>query len=524
MTAIGRFSVASETSWNPSIITFFMQLKGDKHLTAADFVKIWNDREMPQRHPRFHQTVQNHEFLEETGGGGVRDHVHETVYPANRFDLRQRLQAMQLERWDLSDSLWDLKIAWQHHEGTRSDEKRPRWSLEPTSSATTTGTAVADAPEPDADASASHATTILLFRGHHALADGASFGAAMSELFDEAVLLRDLTVAKLREFRKRGRGRSILSKLWRKWVRLVHFLFGSVRALLYQLELFWHLWYDDDPWKQIQQELSNDSSTPSPRTLSWSEVASVDQVKWVAETLGANGEHKSTITINDVFVSCVTAALARQLQHHRERLRDLTGTILPVQRAVHVAVPVHLKGGVVLPNESVGNNIGAFVARVPSEIDEDDDEAARRLRAVSNELRTIKRTPAAFLSHLMAKGLSHASRLILPVSWTSKLYAASNAGSLVVISNNRGSPLPVHLKGRRVESMYGFVPLPPGIPVGVVVMSYAGNINCTVAAEPWAVPDGDQFMVWVLEEYLRLANAAQKKHSQLIANTDNVAL
>jgi hypothetical protein len=45
-------------------------------------------------------------------------------------------------------------------------------------------------------------------------------------------------------------------------------------------------------------------------------------------------------------------------------------------------------------------------------------------------------------------------------------------------------------------------------------MSYAGQVNCTVTAEQWAVPDGDQFMVWVLEEYLRLVQAAQTKELQ----------
>jgi hypothetical protein len=54
--------------------------------------------------------------------------------------------------------------------------------------------------------------------------------------------------------------------------------------------------------------------------------------------------------------------------------------------------------------------------------------------------------------------------------------------------------------GRRLESIYGFVPLPLGIPVGVVVRSYAGSMALTVTAEAYAVPDTDRFMSWVLEE------------------------
>jgi hypothetical protein len=55
----------------------------------------------------------------------------------------------------------------------------------------------------------------------------------------------------------------------------------------------------------------------------------------------------------------------------------------------------------------------------------------------------------------------------------------------------------VHMGGRRVESIYGFVPLPLGIPVGVVVSTYTGSMDLTVAAEPYAVPDADRFVSWV---------------------------
>jgi hypothetical protein len=69
------------------------------------------------------------------------------------------------------------------------------------------------------------------------------------------------------------------------------------------------------------------------------------------------------------------------------------------------------------------------------------------------------------------------------------------------------------MDGRRVESMFGFVPLPPGIPVGVVVSSYAGEMSVTVTAEPWAVPDADRFISWMLEEYLSLVDKAKQVES-----------
>jgi hypothetical protein len=51
------------------------------------------------------------------------------------------------------------------------------------------------------------------------------------------------------------------------------------------------------------------------------------------------------------------------------------------------------------------------------------------------------------------------------------------------------------------------------VPIGVVVSSYAGSISLTLTAEPWAVPDGDQFLSFVLEEYLTLLEMAKLKVS-----------
>jgi hypothetical protein len=60
------------------------------------------------------------------------------------------------------------------------------------------------------------------------------------------------------------------------------------------------------------------------------------------------------------------------------------------------------------------------------------------------------------------------------------------------------------LDGQAIVSMAGFLPLPPSIPIGVSITSYNGEISLSVTAEPWAVPDGDLFLKWMLEEYARL--------------------
>jgi hypothetical protein len=129
-----------------------------------------------------------------------------------------------------------------------------------------------------------------------------------------------------------------------------------------------------------------------------------------------------------------------------------------------------------------------------------------RLFKVHQALKRSKQSPAAFLSHYLAKFCSD----YLPEQWTMGIFQRANANACVAISNNRGYKEKIHLNGMRVESAHGFLPLPPGIPIGVVVQSYAGVMSLSVTAEKWAVPDADKFLRWTLDEYSRLLETAAK--------------
>jgi len=517
MTAIGRFSVLSETEYNPSIVTFFMKVSGTEDrgpLTKRSFVQLWKDRKMMQLHPRFQQTVSSSRpgYFEQQSvssstvedndlDNAISSHVSEEdgasslTFGGNwKRQMQNRINYLQRSTWDISDSLWHVYITPSLSTGAQQQ-----------------------AEENDNE-------SVLVFRGHHALADGASMGAALMDLVDEADDIRQSIADAYQNYRRgRRRGRSTLwQRMYRQLLQLIWFVFGSLQAICYQLYLLFCAAIEPNPWHQLEERaktavLSEKSDSSRSRTVSWTGAAApVEQVKWVArELLGPKA------TVNDVFVSCVTAALTRQLAYHRKKLeaphldeemkkKDRL-LFLPKQRHMNVSVPVHLKGGVILPGESVGNNLGAFVVRLPGETK--DEDPVRRFEAVHSSLATVKRTPAPLLSNMLAKALSYGS-YVIPSSVTSWLFSRANAGSVAVVTNTRGPMSFVHLDGRRIESLYGFIPLPPCIPVGVVVNSYAGNMMLTLTAQSWAVPDGDQFLAWVLEEYLSLLDIACARDRQ----------
>ena len=190
----------------------------------------------------------------------------------------------------------------------------------------------------------------------------------------------------------------------------------------------------------------------------------------------------------------------------------------------------------------MGNKIGAMVSRIPGEnLGHDDDAfndnehndpailAQERLIQVHRVLNERKQTPAAVLSYLAAGIMGRispsspssassasasgnnnvddaTSRSTYSVgssssSWTPWLFRKAHANASVVVTNVRGPESCVHLEGRSIRAFLGFLPLPAGVPIGLVVGSYNNEITLTVTAEEYAVPDADKFLGWVQEEY-----------------------
>jgi hypothetical protein len=187
-----------------------------------------------------------------------------------------------------------------------------------------------------------------------------------------------------------------------------------------------------------------------------------------------------------------------------------------------------------LLGQSMGNKIGAMVSRIPGEnlgyddvndrggvssITYDDPAilAQERLIQVHTVLNERKQTPAAVLSYLAAglmgrlspssaSGNADDTSSTYSVgssssSWTPWLFRKAHANASVVVTNVRGSESCVHLEGRPIRAFLGFLPLPAGVPIGLVVGSYNNEITLTVTAEEYAVPDADKFLGWVQDEY-----------------------
>eukprot|EP00986_Skeletonema_menzelii_P008835 scaffold3843_cov145-Skeletonema_menzelii.AAC.4 len=563
MTSIGRFSLKSESDTNLSIPTFFLALSGSKkadsstvpgNTTAAvgtsqttnnvftvnDFESTWMNRDMPSRHPRFHSTVSKHDdrFFEETHhvkattSSSENDetnlqikaeldrHASETMhFSVYREELRNRIENMLTSPIEVAEKLWEVKISSGAIGSSGAISKVKSEAITTRQQVANEISALKRQPTKgrlwkDAVGETKPMESVLLFRSHHALADGASIMAALSDLCDESEEIRSDIEAELKRWKRGKQGkRGVLGRLISRFMRLIKFIvwmtLGSARSALYQVWL--QLTTRTNPFDAVKHDAEKKGLAMGGRAISWCDACPLDEAKRITQILSkANG---SNITVNDLFVSCISAAVTRQLIEHEEFMAPVDAHSRKyVARNMNVCIPVHLRGGVILPNESLGNRIGAFVTRVPGEMTHDARGGGTqscpsvRLMKVHQSLKRSKQSPAPFLSHYVAKFCSD----YLPEQWTKNIFRRANCNACVAISNNRGHKNKIHINGMEVESAHGFLPLPPGIPIGVVVQSYAGVMSLSVTAEKWAVPDPDKFLRWCLDEYSRLLETAAK--------------
>jgi hypothetical protein len=392
MTNVGRFSLVSETSRNPSVPVLVLAMTG-KPWKSDDFRRLYQQRKVSEKHPRFsarldstktHFVFDNSDDNDDTtdvnetnndngndngivyygGRASVakKDNVRELLFPAIPIaELKDRINDAALyEPLDLNIRLWE---AWTATGGKFGQ------------SGAITSQKIQKGGEDENDVE-----SLLLFRAHHCMADGVSLGALFGDLMDEGPEIQEEIKRQIQIFRQKKKK----TPWWKKLLfGLYYWIWGTIKALMYQVYLFSISWYEgwisphDDPWvvlstiydekRQQQQGSSQQQQQHPPRSLSWATVAPVDEVKKVAEFYsrqqqqqqenGGGKGRSSRITINDVFCSCVSAAIIKQLQYHRSVNPQLSSSTASNKQLslpyMNLIIPVHLQGGILLPGKIV---------------------------------------------------------------------------------------------------------------------------------------------------------------------------
>jgi len=214
------------------------------------------------------------------------------------------------------------------------------------------------------------------------------------------------------------------------------------------------------------------------RQCCWSEPVPLNRFQAVARSTG--------VTINDVLLSCVAAAVRRQLAGDDTALDDAV---------LHAAVPVDIRGqlpaGVKPEQGALGNCFGTVFVPLPV----DGTSALERLYRIKHETRRLKKSWQPGISW----GLTVSASLV-PEPWRQPVADIFYRKASAVVSNVPGSTEQRYLAGCPITEQMFWVPQAGDIGLGVSIVSYAGNVQFGIVADEAVLASPAQFLADCLEE------------------------
>ena len=459
-TSIGRLAHQTSTASNPSVCAFFVTVSSkNPPLSAHDLSRSFQSRVIADedRYSRFSASLDSDAtHFHQLQGYNARSSINPTMHPLAGRDEVKRL----VEDMIMNSSFGATK-------GSSSSPTVPTaWEGKVSSGPLGSSETISAAKISEARRAGKTHESLLFFSVNHAIGDGVSLGVVMGDLSDErdnirAIVDKEIAKRKANDKKNKARGwRGFLQRLMRQLSRLWWFARGA--AIVLKEQLYLTLFSARSPLEQIialaaSRAAADSSSARVKRSISWVDAMSVEEASAIAKSIGVG---KGSSTINDLFVACVGKAIQKQIEEHKKRegpsLKHLKSDRLKV------LVPVHLYGGVLLPGQSIGNRIGGFCA----ELDLSSASSPSRVSSVSSSLSIAKDTPIALFAYGLGQfmGLGFVPRFV--ARWA--LHSGTKGASFA-LSNVRGPDFPLHYDGRKVESVAGFLPPPPGCPIGIIV-------------------------------------------------------
>jgi WS/DGAT/MGAT family acyltransferase len=225
---------------------------------------------------------------------------------------------------------------------------------------------------------------------------------------------------------------------------------------------------------------------------------SLDSVKDIKNTLGG--------TVNDVVLAICAGAMRSLLAARGEH----------PDKALVAAVPVSLRGE---EDRSIGGNRASGMLVSLATNLEDPSERLRCIASGSKEAKDQERI-------LGAEDFADWAEIVAPplASGIARLAARFRASERlgppfnIVISNFRGSPVPLYSVGARMLAAYPLGPVADGAPLNITVQSYADKLCFGLVAGREAIPE-----IWRLPDYLDDACSELCKEAARTSRSDRVA-
>ena len=214
------------------------------------------------------------------------------------------------------------------------------------------------------------------------------------------------------------------------------------------------------------------------RQCRWSQPVALERFRRIA-TL-------TSVTINDVLLSCVASAVRNRLVADDT---DMDEAVL------HAAVPVDIRNrlpeGVKPEPGTLGNYFGTVFVPLPV----DGESSLERLFRIKHETRKLKKSWQPGLSWALT-----GSAPLIPEAWRQPVADLFYRKASAVVSNVPGTRDERYLAGCRILEQMFWVPQAGDIGLGVSIVSYAGQVQFGVVADEAVMADPECFLDDCLQE------------------------
>jgi len=214
------------------------------------------------------------------------------------------------------------------------------------------------------------------------------------------------------------------------------------------------------------------------RQCRWSQPVALERFRRIA-TL-------TSVTINDVLLSCVASAVRNRLVADDT---DMDEAVL------HAAVPVDIRNrlpeGVKPEPGTLGNYFGTVFVPLPV----DGESSLERLFRIKHETRKLKKSWQPGLSWALT-----GSAPLIPEAWRQPVADLFYRKASAVVSNVPGTREQRYLAGCRILEQMFWVPQAGDIGLGVSIVSYAGQVQFGVVADEAVMADPECFLDDCLQE------------------------
>lgn len=448
MDPVDRAWLEMDEPGNPMVISAVLQLEGP--VDAAGLQRQLVQRLL--RYPRFHQVVE--------GDGAA---ACWTCCDDLDFSYHVRVQ-----RLPTKDHERHLRKAVSEEVSRDLDRARPLWRL-------------LLFPRPG------HPVTVL-FRVHHALADGIALVSLLVDSTD-AGLLRVAAPHSTHNGRHAHTG-----PLGKVIDRLEGFNDGLLRMdavrdeLRHPRQLLRRLRQGRAALGAVRRLLSLPDNRPEAlrqglsghRRVTWADDLSFAPLRRSARRQG--------VRVNDLFMAALTGALRSELSR--------TGGA-PAQD-LRVSIPVNLRRG---RGRELGNQFGLVLLDLPVGA----ADAAERLGTVARRMQQLKRSLEAKVTLLGLAAAGH-----LPVPLERRVVGMIGTRSAAVVSNLPGPPRPVHIAGARLRNLVFWPPQAGGMGIGISFFTYAGKLSIGISADRRLLPNPESLLASLRKE-LADASAADSR-------------